>query len=195
MSNAKLREQIKTNLMPELALLENETDREMVISVFEEAIVLSGWKEKGIEKCDLGAGYLGDACPEKLFDHTRHVTSAVAAVFNAMSPIFSVTTVANRQNLIAGALMHDVGKFLETEIKDGCLCHSDSWKLWRHPMTGAYLAKKHGFNDNVVHMILVHSNALSPEGRKATMTPESIILKYVDEMCFCYVEHFYLPGN
>ncbi len=43
-------------------------------------------------------------------------------------------------------------------------------------------------SDKLVHMVLTHSEILSPEGPEAFVTPESLILKVIDNMCFRYVE-------
>ena len=64
----------------------------------------------------------------------------------------------SRDYLVAGALLHDVGKLLELEwCGDGNVIKSSNGLLLRHAFTGVYLAMKNGLPDEVTHIIAVHS--------------------------------------
>ncbi len=181
------REEVCKWLMPELDLLENEEDKELVLNVWQEAINAQNWGEKGLENSGIST-VMRKGCPENLMTHTRHVTVACASLYKSIEPMFAEVGKCNREDLLVGALLHDVGKLLEMDYVDGKVVHTHYGDLFTHPVSGAYLAKKHGANQNVVHMVLTHSNSLSPEGPKAFNTPESLILKYLDEICYKYVE-------
>lgn len=177
-------------LAPALAFLDDAANRERAVNAWLEVAAEGEWDKKGIENCGISTDMKAE-CPENLITHTCHVTEACAALFDSMGAMFASIGPCNREDLIAGAIMHDIGKLLENDYVDGQACHGKTAKYFRHPITGAYYAKKHGFNDNVVHMVLTHSNMLSPEGPRAFNTPESLILKYIDEMCYKYVEIYW----
>jgi hypothetical protein len=80
--------------------------------------------------------------------------------------------------------LHDVGKFLEYDYKDGKVCHGEKGVMFRHVTSGAYYAKKHGLPDKIVYMILAHSDALSPEGGQAIQFPELTALRQLDFLCY-----------
>lgn len=173
-------------LMPELELIQDKHIQDLIVDIWQEAIDTNDWESKGLENSGIST-VMRPGCPEDLMKHTRHVTAACDALYESLLPMFDECGSCNRQDLLAGALLHDVGKLLEMDYKDGEVVHTHYGSLFTHPVSGAYLAKKHGMNQNVVHMILTHSTTLSPEGANAYNTPESLILKYIDEMCYKYV--------
>ena len=79
-------------------------------------------------------------------------------------------------------VLHDIGKFLEYDIKDGKACHSEMGKYYNHVVSGAYIAKSNGLPDKIVHMILEHSDMQSPANTYDY--PELMMMKKLDHMCF-----------
>lgn len=177
-------------LAPALAYLTDEANKEKAVAAWVEVAEEGEWDKKGIEHCGISTE-MRPECTENLISHTCHVTQACAALYDSMGELFEKVGECNREDLIVGAILHDIGKLLENDYVDGQACHGKTAKYFRHPITGAYYAKKYGFNDKVVHMVLTHSNMLSPEGPHAFNTPESLILKYIDEMCYKYVEIYW----
>ena len=55
------------------------------------------------------------------------------------------------------------------------------------------LAQKNGLPENVVHIVLAHSDLMSPGGEKCYQTRESLMVKYADCMAFFYQLKYY--GN
>ena len=86
-----------------------------------------------------------------------------------------------RDYLIAGALLADVGKPLEFD-KDasGKVIQGTFGQQVRHPFTGVALAYKHGIPGEVMHMIATHSH----EGDKMERSIESIIFHHADFVDF-----------
>jgi putative nucleotidyltransferase with HDIG domain len=175
-------------LLPELELVQSVKLREICADIWIHALEAGGWFEKDgwgefpfsvIMKLD---------CPENLLTHTGQVTRTCAAVYDSMVPLFGRVGECNKEELIVGALLHDVGKLIEYDLKDGKPCYSKTARKFRHPFWSAYFAKEHGLNENIIHMVLTHSMIVSPEGPRAFLTPESWILKVIDDMCFKYVE-------
>lgn len=181
------KEDVREWLMPELDYIKNEETKNKIVDIWQEAIDRLDWESKGLENSGIST-VMRKGCPENLMTHTRHVTAACNAFYDALVDMFDKVGACNKEDLLAGALLHDVGKLLEMDFVDGSVVHTHYGDLFNHPVSGAWLCQKHGMNQNVVHMVLTHSNSLSPEGPKAFCTPESLILKYLDEMCYKYVE-------
>jgi len=80
----------------------------------------------------------------------------------------------------AGAILADVGKLLEYDIKDGVSCKSDTRRYLRHPFTGVALAMECGVPDEVTHIIATHA----AEGHLVTRSTEAWIVHHADFMSF-----------
>ena len=88
-----------------------------------------------------------------------------------------------RDYLIAGALLHDVGKLMElARDPDGKTVKSDNGKLLRHAFTGVYLAMANDLPDEVVHIIAVHSF----EGNASHPTLLAHFVRQADQTCERY---------
>ena len=82
--------------------------------------------------------------------------------------------------LIAGALLHDVGKLLEYERIDKKIRKSSLGKILRHPVSGASLAMEVGLDEKIVSIIASHSK----EGEFVERIPEAIIVHHCDFIDF-----------
>jgi putative nucleotidyltransferase with HDIG domain len=109
-----------------------------------------------------------------LVDHTRRITKLAWNVADAREEVL------NKDHLIAGALLHDVGKLLEYEMKNGKIVKSTFGEKTRHPAAGAQLAEECGLPKEVVHIIAAHSH----EGDTMNRTPEAIIVHHCDFIDF-----------
>jgi putative nucleotidyltransferase with HDIG domain len=109
-----------------------------------------------------------------LVDHTKRITTLVRNVGNTREEHL------NKDYLIAGALLHDVGKLLEYEMKDGKIVKSKYGEKMRHPAAGAQLAKECMLPEEVVHIIAAHSH----EGDTMNRSPEAIIIHHCDFIDF-----------
>jgi putative nucleotidyltransferase with HDIG domain len=109
-----------------------------------------------------------------LIDHTKRITALVRNVGNIREEKL------NKDYLIAGALLHDVGKLLEYEIKDEKIMKSKFGEKTRHPIAGAQLAEECDLPKEVVHIIAAHSH----EGDTMNRTPEAIIIHHCDFIDF-----------
>jgi putative nucleotidyltransferase with HDIG domain len=86
----------------------------------------------------------------------------------------------NHDFLIAGALLHDVGKLLEYKKEGKKVVKSDHGRRLRHPVSGAMLAMKEGLPIEVIHIIAAHSK----EGEFVSRTKEAIIVHHCDFIDF-----------
>lgn len=110
----------------------------------------------------------------KLTDHTKRITKLAKCVLDARDEDI------NGDYLIAGAILHDVGKLLEYKIIDGKYVKSEYGKKFRHPVSGSKLAWECGLPDEIVHIIYAHSH----EGDKSERTLEAIIVHHCDFIDF-----------
>jgi putative nucleotidyltransferase with HDIG domain len=110
-----------------------------------------------------------------LTEHTKRITRLVKSVLETRDEDL------NEDYLIAGALLHDVGKLMEYELKDdGTVVKSEFGKKMRHPVSGSKLAEECGLPEDVVHIIYAHSK----EGDTIKRSPEAIIVHHCDFIDF-----------
>ena len=184
-------EETVLSLIPEINLIHSEELRRKSAACWKQVIELGGWEEKGIQNCPLGAGLVADTCPEKSIDHCRRVVRMCQAAWDELGEWANEIGKLDHDVLICGAVLHDIGKFLEYDYRDGKGCHSENGKLFRHVVSGAYIAKCNGLPDEIVYIVLAHSDAQSPEGSKAFQTPELMMLKKLDHMCYMLAQMQY----
>jgi putative nucleotidyltransferase with HDIG domain len=108
-----------------------------------------------------------------LVEHTRKVTRISEAVAKEHGKL-------DVDLVIAGALLHDIGKLLEYTQKDGKTVKSKTGKGLRHPVSGAGLAMKLDLPMDLVHIIAVHSK----EGDLVERIPEAIVIHHADFIDF-----------
>jgi hypothetical protein len=167
------------NMFPELVDIQDDTLREKVEAVWQEAASYRGWTRELLMKIPFTLLAEGVTIP--FIDHVRAVCRLCMAAEEVLSTIHGERrTPVNRDTLIAGALLADVGKLLEYEIVDGKVIKSDYGKFLRHPFSGVGLAFKHGVPESVMHVIATHSK----EGAGEKRSPESIIFHHADFIDF-----------
>ena len=162
------REDVK-KLIPELEWIGDEKLREKVVDVWVEALKRGRW-----EKVDEVPFTLSFKNSGTLIEHTRRVANLVKNVALARKENI------NMDYLIAGALLHDVGKALEYEKVGDEVRVSEYGKKVRHPISGANLARELGLPEEVAHIIESHSH----EGDKMKRSKESIIVHHCDFIDF-----------
>ena len=108
-----------------------------------------------------------------LIDHTRSVTRMAMAVGRERGDL-------NMDHVIAGGLLHDVGKLLEYEKRGGKVEKSKSGDLVRHPVSGYGLTREANLPIEVSHIVISHSD----EGEKVKRTPEAILIHHCDFIDF-----------
>lgn len=113
---------------------------------------------------------------EDSYDFVRHVNN----VANMAYQIGKTRDDIDMDTLIAGALLHDVGKLIEYEKKDGKVVKSETGKYIRHPAIGAALAMELGMDIKIVNIIMAHSK----EGEMVERCNEAIIVHHCDFIDF-----------
>ncbi len=170
-------------LLPELKQIGNPDLRSKTAACWEEAIAFRGWTEELLR--GIPFTLLADNVQITFIDHVRAVCKMCIAVDEVLDESHGKNKApVNRDYLIAGALLADVGKLMEFEIVDGKPVKSDYGKHVRHPFSGVGLAFKHGLPSEVMHIIATHSKEGTGEKRLA----ESIIFHHCDFIDFDLVK-------
>ena len=172
-------------LFPSLMKIKDQSLREKVAAVWSEAITTGcggkGWTfdELRAVKFTLLAGDIDMTFVE----HLNSCALQCIAIADVLESSFRCGIPVQRDILLAGALLADVGKPLEFD-KDasGKVIQGTFGQQVRHPFTGVALAYKHGIPGEVMHMIATHSH----EGDKMERSIESIIFHHAD-----FVEDFF----
>ena len=166
-------------LLPEVKEINNTALQQKVTACWSEAIAFRGWTEELLR--NIPFTLLAQNVKITFIDHVRAVCKMCIAVDEVLTAMHGPRkTTVNRDFLIAGALLADVGKLLEFEIVDGKPIKSDYGKHIRHPFSGVGLAFKHGLPSEVMHIIATHSKEGTGEKRSA----ESIIFHHADFIDF-----------
>ncbi len=166
-------------LLPEIADIRDKETQEKVVACWDEAIQFRGWTEELLR--NIPFTLLAENVKITFIDHVRAVCRMCIAVDDVLNEMHgSNKTPINRDYLIAGALLADVGKLLEFEIVNGKPIKSSYGKHIRHPFSGVGLAFKHGLPSEVMHIIATHSK----EGTGERRSPESILFHHCDFIDF-----------
>ncbi|MCU0850342.1 MAG: HDIG domain-containing protein [Candidatus Thermoplasmatota archaeon] len=153
----------------ELTWIQEKDLRKKVIDVWKTAADRGGWNQ--LQEIPFTLLFEGSGL---LVDHTKRITKLAWNVVNTRSENL------NKDYLIAGALLHDVGKLLEYEMRAGKIVKSAYGEKTRHPAAGAQLAEECNLPKEVIHIIAAHSH----EGDTMNRTPEAIIVHHCDFIDF-----------
>ena len=113
-------------------------------------------------------------------EHKRCVVHISRHAAEAMREFMGNSLKIDLDTVIAGAILADVGKLLEYEIKAGKAVQSQRGEMVRHPFTGVALAMECGVPDAVCHIIAAHA----AEGDLVKRTTEAYIVHHADFMAF-----------
>lgn len=160
-------------LFPETDQIRDQKLREQTADVWVDAMRGGGW-----EVSDMPAIPFTLLIETKvsLVEHTRAVTRTAMAIADTMKEAYGEAMPINRDHLIAGGILHDVGKLLEYRKEGGKVLKSDMGKDLRHPFSGTALAFAKGIPSAVCHLIAVHAK----EGDGARRNPEAHIIHHAD---------------
>jgi len=112
--------------------------------------------------------------------HKRCVVHIARESALKMNEFFAEDLPVDLDVTIAGAILADVGKLLEYDIKDGRSGQSETGRYLRHPFTGVALAMESGVPDAVCHIISAHAG----EGDMVRRTAEAYVVHHADFMTF-----------
>lgn len=164
-----------SEIFPQLARISDDDLRSKVVACWDEAIKRGGWSVEELDTIPFTLT-LEEQVNISIAAHTNHVTNCAIALGEVMSSAYKGMFDIDMDILIAGGLLHDVGKLLEFARNGEDFVVSVDGRLRRHPISGLALAAELGLPETVQHMIATHSW----EGDKAHRTPESYIVHHSD---------------
>jgi len=161
--------EIKDCFSEELSWIDDESIRKKVVTIWKVAADERGWNSIHDVPFTLLIEDSG-----RLTDHTKRMTHMVYAIMKERKENL------NQDYLIAGALLHDVGKLVEYDVINKKIVKGEYGKKFRHPLAGAKLAWQHGLPDEIAHIIYAHSH----EGDKTKRSAEAVIVNHCDFIDF-----------
>jgi len=165
-------------LIPEFNFIEGSILKKKVLRTWEEAIQLGNWEISDLLRLPFALSIKD--CPISLIEHVRGVTQVCSESEKALRKFYQDKIKINRDYLLVGALLHDIGKLLEYKKKEGTFIKSKLGTLLNHPFSGVILCSKQGIPEEILHIIAFHSK----EGEDQRKTVESKILYHADFMNF-----------
>lgn len=166
-----MNEEYLRKTFPQIDLIKDPDLRKKVISTFLKTAQSGGWDTlEGIPFTLLTDTSVAFA------DHTKAVTDMAVHCADVMQKFVPI----NRDYVVAGGLLHDVGKLLEYQKKEGTVTQSRYGALLRHPVSGAVIAGEVGLPPEIIHIISAHSK----EGDAVKRIPEAIIIHHCDFVHF-----------
>ncbi len=164
--------------MPEFQLIQDPGLQEKTIAVWEKAIEAGDWKISDL--LDMPFTLLIGKTSVNIVTHTRAVTRSSLQIAEVLMEEYKDRMKINRDHLLSGALLHDVGKLFEYKKESGTFKKSEAGQLLRHPISGAAFAYNFGLPQEVLHIIACHSK----EGDGARNTIEAVIVNHADFVNF-----------
>jgi putative nucleotidyltransferase with HDIG domain len=163
----------------ELEWIKDKDLREKVADTWALALQKSVLKPEDLKKIPFTL-LAGPDLKVSFMDHKRAVVHIAKAAGEKMNEFFKNELPVNMDVLIAGAILADVGKLLEYEIKDGKSVQGKYGQYLRHPFSGVSLAEQCGVPAEVCHIIAAHAG----EGDLIKRTVEAYIVHHSDFMTF-----------
>lgn len=166
-------------LFPELEQIGDTALRERVIDVWEDSIRTGGWTIEELKAVPFTL--LAGDIDIRFLEHVRTCARMSIAIYDVLKDAYGPRVPLNRDHLIAGALLADVGKPIEyVRGPGGRPAKGPRGDLLRHPFSGVGLCWKHGLPDEVMHIVATHSK----EGDHVSRTLESIVFHHADFVDF-----------
>ncbi len=167
-----------TSLIPEFKLIEDGQLRQKTIQVWQQAIKSRNWSLEDLKAMPFTL--LIERTEVNIIQHTRSVTLCAYKIAEVLKKEYRDKIALNEDYLLAGALLHDVGKLFEYKRENKRFVKSEEGKLIRHPISGAAFASKYDLPPEVIHIIAAHSR----EGDGARRTVEAVIVNHADFVNF-----------
>ncbi|HBX50157.1 MAG: phosphohydrolase [Bacteroidetes bacterium RIFOXYA12_FULL_35_11] len=171
-------EEVK-KLWPELEWINNADLREKIAKTWEIALSKSVLTVEDLNTIPFTL-LAGPDLKVSFMCHKRAVVHLAKECGEKMNEFFKTDLPVDMDVLIAGAILADVGKLLEYEMKDGKSVQGKYGKYLRHPFSGVSLAEQCGCPADVCHIIATHAG----EGDMVKRTTEAFIVHHCDFMSF-----------
>lgn len=170
--------------LPELSLFTNETWRETVCAIWQEAYSESAWDDLA------DVPFAVAALTVNLVNHVRMVTTTALELAKQTKGIMSQPCDADKVLLLC--LLHDVCKIVENEPdpeNPGKPRKSRLGKTCQHGFMSGYYARKHGLSDDIVGELIAHAGA----SKIIPASSEALCMYYADmgaaDLAFHFASH------
>ncbi len=181
-------------LFPDIKAIADASLRDNVAAVWDESIT-TGCGGKGWTFDELRAikfTLLAGDIDMRFVEHLNSCVKQCMAIADVLGSVFGDRVPINRDYLIAGALLADVGKMMEFDKDaDGNVIKGSFGEALRHPFSGVALCYKHEIPAEVMHIVATHSH----EGDKVQRSIESIIFHHADFVDFDIAKYLGKKGN
>jgi putative nucleotidyltransferase with HDIG domain len=165
----------------QLAKIKDAGMRTKVVEVWAEGCRRGGWQS--VEQLmAMPFTLLTNARGVNFIEHTIAVTEGALGLAQAQAASYrAVPYPIDHDRLVAGGLLHDVGKLLEIEPDGaGGFRKSRNGKCVRHPISGAILVGAAGLPDEMVNVVACHAK----EGECRPQVIETIFIHQADFATF-----------
>ena len=166
------------NLWPELLWIQDENLREKTARTWEIALDRSVLTAEDLNTIPFTL--LVPDLKVTFMAHKRAVVHIAREAGLKCNEFFGNDLPVDMDVLIAGAILADVGKLLEYELKDGKPVQGKYGAYLRHPFSGVSLAEECQVPAEVCHIIAAHAH----EGDLVKRTTEAYIVHHADFMTF-----------
>lgn len=170
------------DFIPEIRCVGDQELRKKIEATFEEARKIGEWTLEELAELPFTVNIPGVTIT--LREHMRAVAYMTDQAYKMMLACYGEKHPEYKWNydyLMAGALLHDVGKIIEYGKDDGGRPYiNERGRLMHHCVSGSCLAAKHGMPEEVVHMIAVHVQ----DGTKKYRSPEAAVINKIDLLNF-----------
>lgn len=175
------REDVLALFGPQLDMIEDDQIKEMVIEAWILGCKRGGWNSID-ELNSMPFTLLTDTHGVNFIEHTIAVTEgAIGLAFAQKETYGNMPYEIDMDRLIAGGILHDVGKLLEIEKgENGSWRKSRSGKCARHPISGAILAAEVGLPEEYINTIGCHAK----EGDGRPQVIETVLIHQADFATF-----------
>lgn len=166
------------NLWPEIDWIGDNSLKEKVAKTWELALERSVLSPRDLNSIPFTL--LVPDLKVSFMSHKRSVVHIARDAGNKIIEFYGDDLPVDMDVLLAGAILADVGKLLEYEMKDGKAVQGNYGKYLRHPFSGVSLAEECGIPPEVCHIIAAHAG----EGDMVKRTTEAYIVHHADFMTF-----------
>lgn len=175
-----MKEKIEKLFSKQLEKIKDPNLRKKVVEIWVGAAKKADWKRDELEKIPFTL--LTQTKGINLIEHTIAVTEGAIGLAKAMKENYKqMPFEINFDWLIAGGLLHDVGKLLEIEkTKEGKYRKSYQGKCARHPISGAILVAQAGLPEEIVNIVACHAK----EGEGRPKKVETVLIHQADFALF-----------
>ncbi len=175
-----MKEKIR-KMLPEIEWIQDKGLQDKVLACYEDALKTGGWQPEDMDKIPFTL--LIPDCPASYLTHVRGVTRMAYLAMKEFNELYKTPDDKFKMDndlLVAGALLHDVGKLIEYENVGGKTVKSQMGKDLRHPFSGTVVALRNGCSTAIGHIIANHAH----EGDGTLRSPEGVLVNKADFMNF-----------